>query len=34
MRSATPQAKSSFTEARIMVCCWMLAGQLVAITLL
>ena len=34
MRSARPQAKSSFTEARIMVCCWMLGGQLVVITVL
>ena len=32
MRSARPQAKSSFAEARIIVCCWMLGGQLVAIT--
>jgi len=34
MRSARPQAKSSFTEARTMVCCWMLGGQLVVITVL
>ncbi len=33
-RSARPQAKSSFTEARIIVCCWMLGGQLVVITAL